>query len=148
MIEKKRIIQLIINRQQMVVADLKKSIESYKEAADLDEEATRDMDDFAQQNENKETQLRLEQQLSSAQTDMDVLEFYADSNYDSVQAGALLQTDSLYFLIGLSLGAFEDKTLTVQFVSTGSPAYDSLVGKKVNDHFKLGNTDYKILAIA
>ena len=148
MIEKKKIIQLLIDRQQSVVSDLTKSMESYKEAADLDEEGTRDMDDFAQQTVAKESQRRLEQQLSRAQTDLDVLEFYADSKYETVQAGALVQTDSLWFLVGLSLGSFEEGTMKLEFVSTGSPAFDSLLDKKVKDSFTLGKTDYKIKAIA
>ena len=148
MIEKKKIIQLLIDRQQSVVSDLTKSMESYKEAADLDEEGTRDMDDFAQQTVAKESQRRLEQQLSRAQTDLDVLEFYADSKYETVQAGALVQTDSLWFLVGLSLGSFEEGTMKLEFVSTGSPAFDSLLDKKVKDSFTLGKTNYKIKAIA
>lgn len=148
MIEKKKILQQLIERQQGVVTDLKNSMESYKEAADLDEEGTRDMDDFSQQNVAKESQLRLEQQLGRAQTDLDVLEFYADSKYDSVQAGALVQTDSLWFLVGLSLGSFEEGDMKLEFVSTGSPAFDSLLDKKVNENFTLGKTNYKIKAIA
>lgn len=148
MIEKKKILQQLIERQQGVVADLKNSMESYKEAADLDEEGTRDMDDFSQQNVAKEAQLRLEQQLNRAQADLDVLEFYADSKYESVQAGALVQTDSLWFLVGLSLGSYEDGTMKLEFVSTGSPAFDSLLDKKINENFTLGKTNYKIKAIA
>ena len=146
--QKKKIIQLIIDRQKGVISDLMKSMESYKEAADLDEEGTRDMDDFAQQNESKEAQLRVEQQFKRAQTDLDVLEFYADSSFDSVQAGALVQTDSISFLVGLSLGSFEDKNIHLQFISTGSPAFDTVLGKKINEHFTLGIIDYKIKAIA
>ncbi len=146
--EKKKIIQLLIDRQNSVVSDLTKSMESYKEAADLDEEGTREMDDFAQQTVAKESQRRLEQQLGRAQTDLDVLEFYADSKFDSVQAGALVQTDSLWFLVGLSLGSFEDGAMKLEFVSTGSPAFDSLLDKKVNENFTLGKTNYKIKAIA
>ena len=146
--EKKKIIQLLIDRQNSVVSDLTKSMESYKEAADLDEEGTREMDDFAQQTVAKESQRRLEQQLGRAQTDLDVLEFYADSKFDSVQAGALVQTDSLWFLVGLSLGSFEDGAMNLEFVSTGSPAFDTMLGKKIKDNFTLGKTNYKIKAIA
>ena len=146
--EKKKIIQLLIDRQNSVVSDLTKSMESYKEAADLDEEGTREMDDFAQQTVAKESQRRLEQQLGRAQTDLDVLEFYADSKFDSVQAGALVQTDSLWFLVGLSLGSFEDGAMNLEFVSTGSPAFDTILGKTVNENFTLGKTNYKIKAIA
>ena len=148
MIEKKKIIQLLIDRQNSMVSDFTKSMESYKEAADLDEEGTRDMDDFAQQNVAKESQMRLEQQLGRAQTDLDVLEFYADSTYDSVQAGALVQTDSLWFLVGLSLGSLEEGDMNLQCVSTGSPAFDTMLGKKVKEKFTLGKTEYKIKAIA
>ncbi len=144
---KKEIIQLLINRQHTVITDLTKSMESYQDYADLDEDNTLDPEDFSQQTIAKEAQLRLQQQLGRAQTDLALLEHFAAHKFDDVQAGALIQTNSLWFLVGISLGVFEADDVNLHCISTGSPAFDVVVGKKVNDNFTLGNTNYQILKI-
>lgn len=145
---KKKIIQLLINRQLTIVDELTKSMESYQEYADLDEDSTLDPEDFSQQTVAKESQLRLQQQLERAQTELALLEHYAVNKFDTVQAGALIQTDSLWFLTGISLGVFEAEEINIHFISTGSPAFDVVLGKKINDSFTLGNKNYKVIAIA
>ena len=145
---KKKIIQLLIDRQHTMITDLTKSMESYQEYADLDEDDTLDPEDFSQQTVAKESQLRLQQQLGRAQSDLALLEHFAANNFDNVQAGALIHTDSLWFLVGISLGGFDVDDINLHCISTGSPAFDVVINKKVNDNFTLGNTNYKILKIA
>lgn len=146
--DKKKILQLFINRQQVAINDIAKSMDSYKEYADLDEDDTLDPEDFSQQTVAKESQLRLQQQLNRAQNDLASLENFAKQSFDTVQVGALIETDSEWFLAGISVGALDTADMSIHCVSTASPAFEIILGKKINDQFKLGSKNYLIKSIA
>jgi len=61
---KEEIIQKLIDDQEKVIADLQKTIEDRNSAADIDEETTRDADDFAQQEVNKDFVRRFREQIT------------------------------------------------------------------------------------
>lgn len=137
-----------MDQQKIAINELRRSMESYKDYSDLDEGDTLDPEDFSQQTVAKEAQMRLQQQLNRAQKDLDILDRYAGESFDQVQAGALVETDSHWFLTGISLGGYESTKTDIHCISTGSPAFETLLGKKTGDHFRLGNKEYLIKAIS
>ena len=145
--DKKKKIQYLIDQQKIAIEELGKTMESYKSYSDLDEDSTLSREDFSRQSVAKESQLRLEQQLIRAENDLVLLERYANENFDTVQAGALVETDSYSFLAGISMGGYDSSQTDIHCVSTGSPAFEALLGKKAGDSFKLGDKNYIIKAI-
>ncbi len=145
--DKKQKLQFLIDQQQIAINELRKTKESYQSYSDLDEGSTLDPGDFSHQTVAKEQQLRLEQQLSRAENDLVLLEKYAGEKFDKVQTGALIETDSDWFLTGISLGGYDNSKTDIYCISNDSPAFETLIGKKVGDEFSLGKYDYKIKAI-
>ncbi len=146
--DKKNKLQFLIDQQQIAIDELKRSMEDFKADSDLDEDNTMDPEDFSHQTIAKESQLRLKQQLNRAQSDLELLQNYSRESFDSVQAGALIRTDKEWFLAGISLGGFESGDIDIHCISSNSPAFEILKGKKVNDHFTLSETTYEIKEIA
>lgn len=144
---KKEILQFLIDQQQIAIEELKRSMDDFKDDADRDEDDTTDPEDLSQQVVAKESQMRLKQQLARAQQDLEILERFAGENFDTVKAGALLQTDKQWFLAGISLGGYDPGDIDVKCISLDSPAFKAILGKKVNDSFILGGTSYHIEAI-
>lgn len=145
--EKKQKLNLLISQQQKATDELRRSMEQYRDSADLDEDDIIDPEDLAQQAVAKESQLRLQQQLNRARADLDLLEDYASRKCRRVEEGALVQTDSQWFLVGLSLGGYDTGPVDIRCISIDSPAFKLMHGKAVNDSFILGETSYRIMAI-
>ncbi len=145
--DKQKQLQFLIDQQKIAIEELRNSMEDFKAYSDLDEGETHDPEDFSNQTVAKESQLRLEQQLSRAENDLELLERFAGENYDSVQSGALIETDKDWFLAGISMGGFDSSKTDILCISTGSPAFKTLLGKKEGDSFTLGGNTYLIKAI-
>ncbi len=141
---KKQKLQFLIDQQQLAINELRSSMEDFKADADMDEDDTKDPEDFSQQTVAKEAEMRLRQQLLRAENDLALLERFATESFNTVQAGALIETETYWFLAGISLGGYESKKTDIHCVSVGSPAYEAILGKKVGDSFTLGNNQYLI----
>lgn len=69
------------------------------------------------------------------------------SGHDTVQPGAIVITDRLQFLVGIS-GEFESDGEKFQGISASAPIYAAMKGKKAGENFSMNSTDYTIKAIA
>ncbi|MBK8611046.1 MAG: hypothetical protein IPL84_14170 [Chitinophagaceae bacterium] len=145
--DKKMKLQILIDQQQNAIEELNRSMGDFRDDADLDEGNTLDPEDFSHQTIAKESQLRLKQQLAKARADMELLQQYAATNCHTVETGALVQTNTDWFLIGISLGGYQSGDINLRCISADSPAFRELLGKKTQDSFSLGNNNYTILAI-
>ena len=142
--DKPKQMQFLIDQQLIAIEELKRSMQDFKADADMDEDDTKDPEDFSHQTVAKEAEMRLKQQILRAEKDMTLLEQYAMEKFDRVQAGTLIETDSYWFLAGISLGGYESKKTDIHCVSIGSPAFETMLGKKAGDSFTLGNQTYTI----
>ncbi len=142
--DKKKAIQLLIEQQDIAILELSKTMERYRSDADIDEDATKEPQDFSNQTVSKEAELRVTQQIRRAEEDKETLKRFAGENYDTVQSGALIETDKQLFLVGIALGGFDSNVIDVLCISADSPAYEIVAGKKEDDSFTLGDKEYKI----
>ena len=146
--DKKKAIELLISQQEIAIKELGKAMTRYKNDADIDEDATKEPQDFSNQTVSKEAERRVAQQIKRAEEDKETLERFAGESYDSVQSGALIETDTQLFLAGIALGGFDSSVIDVLCISPGSPAYELVLGKKAGDSFSLGDKDYKIKKVS
>ena len=142
--DKKKAIQLLIEQQDIAILELSKTMERYRSDADIDEDATKEPQDFSNQTVSKEAELRVTQQIRRAEEDKETLKRFTGENYDTVQSGALIETDKQLFLVGIALGGFDSNVIDVLCISADSPAYEIVAGKKEGDSFTLGDKEYKI----
>lgn len=145
--KKEEIIDKIRTDLETNVDEIRKSLEGYEAAGDIDENDTIDMEDFSQQDESKDIQRQLEIQLANAKDSLDRFNELAGGTTSLVKSGALVESDHNWFFIGVSFPAVKVGKKEVLGVSVESPAYSLMSGKEAGDGFKLGDHSYKILKV-
>lgn len=140
--------ELIIKQQQTLVNDLEASINNLKEVSDLDEDALKDSEDFSHQNEAKEMERRINEQLNIAKVDLTFIEHLSDSPCDHVQVGALVKTDRSNFYICISTAHLDFDGQEVIGISEKAPIYQKMKHKKAGDSFEMANILYQIIEVS
>lgn len=137
----------IIEIEKEELNGLKNMLNTYSEAADLDEESTLDPEDFSQQDQSRESARSLETRVSRAKMALDSflnLDFGAKSK---VEAGALVITDSLNFFIGISATMFNFEGRKYIGLNTEAPIYSAMANSKAGDKIEFNGQKYKILDV-
>jgi transcription elongation GreA/GreB family factor len=65
------------------------------------------------------------------------------SAYDQVQPGAVVVTDKMTMLVGIS-GEFESEGKKIHGISTSAPIYEAMKNKKAGDSFSVNSTTFQI----
>lgn len=141
------VIEALLREQELVTRNLQESVERYQIASDIDEEATKDPEDFSRQAEAKDMQLRFEQLLSKAKEDLKFLESELSSSHTKVEKGALIKTNKNWFFIGISLPQTLVKEELVISFTEGAPIYQQVKGVTKGSSVTIGNETYEILEI-
>ncbi len=139
------IIQLIIEEQQKIIDSLEESVERYRTASDLDEESTHDPEDFSQQTQAKDLQLRFEKMLAEAEHNKTFLEKEKENIHTEVGNGSLIETDKNWMFIGISVPVFKVGKKELLSFSEKAPVFDSIKGKKEGEKIKIGENTFEIL---
>lgn len=134
----------IIKNEQGDLDALQGMYEIYVGAADLDEESSLGHEDFAKQDESRESARSLKNRIDRAQNLLDAflkLDFGAKSK---VESGALVQTDSMNFFIGIAAAIFEFEGKKYIGLPTNAPIYKLLQNAKVGDEVTFNQKKYRI----
>ena len=144
---KSRLFAHCIELAKTKVQSLKSELESTRESTTSEGKST-----AGDKHETGRAMMHLEQeklhkQLAEAQAIVAAFERIESSvDHDSVQVGAIVQTQRATFLLAVGLGKihFEDKDYFV--VSPESPVAKQMMGKKVGEHFAVNGREYVITA--
>jgi hypothetical protein len=146
-LRKQEIYKLIVDEQSFRITELESYREKLEGVTDLDENSSRDIDDFSHQNESMELVLRTKYQVEQARETLDLLSIYAETEHSSVLPGALVETDLRWFLIGANLSSFDIEGREIIGISNDSPIYSVMVDKVAGDNFQFADKKYTILNI-
>jgi hypothetical protein len=130
-----------ISRNKGRITELKESLEDNDSSknADDDDGSGELMADFERANKMLDESYQLKKEFTAINW----------SKKDHITDGALVVTDSLNFLIGLSLGEIAIGAQYNCFViSPKAPIYASMKGKSVNENFTFNDKNYKVLEIS
>lgn len=144
---KTKIIEQLIKLQEDVVNDIKTTMSERNTAADLDEDSTRDADDFAQQEINKDFARKFVEQLEIAEEELKDLKHFKFQKNETVKPGALIETNDFYILVGASVLNSTYNGKKVVCMSENAPAFEINQGKKKSEELILGNSKKEILSI-
>lgn len=144
---KNNVIKKIIEEQENVISQLENSVSTYSVSSDIDEGDVIEPEDFSHQSEAKDMQLRYEQMLIQAKKNKEFLLSIQDIRCDSIQVGALIETNELYVFIGISLPQFKLNNKNVISISEQAPIYKDLKDKKVGDVITIASNETKIISI-
>ena len=144
---RKDIINKIIEEQKKVIESLESSVERYKVASDIDEESTHDPEDFSRQTEAKDMQLRYEKMLRNAESEMSFLEKETELSHESIENGSIIETEKNFYFVGISVPMIKLKEKQIISFSECAPIFQSMKGKKVGDEVKIGDNKEVISSI-
>lgn len=142
-----KILEQIVKEQSKTLANLTASIQKYKSASDMDEDDTLDPEDYSHQGEAREMKMRMEQLLLRESKNLEIIEKCLSIENEEVAFGALLDLDSKYLFVGVSIHPFSFEGKEVYSISTEAPIFQLIKGKKVNELIELGTNSYKIKSI-
>ncbi|MFZ1676078.1 MAG: hypothetical protein WBP41_05550 [Saprospiraceae bacterium] len=146
--KKEEILVQVIQQMENNIAEIRISLQDYETASDIDEGDTSDPENFSQQSEQKELQYQMQIQLDSAQSSLIELKEYLGKEYSVAKAGALIETETNYFFLGVSFPALHIGKKELLGISTESPAYSVINGKSKGESFQLGKNSHTILSIS
>lgn len=138
------IFKAVISKQQEIILNLKKTIEEYKTASDLDESDTIDREDYSRQSEAKDMQMRLGQVLITENDKLNWLEKNVDFVDEKSQAGKLIITQDNIFLLGISMAEFPLDNKKFFAISETAPLYKKIMNLNTGDSFVMGNNEQLI----
>ena len=139
------IITIIIEEQKVVIDSLKQTVERYKIASDLDEESTHDPEDFSQQTQAKDMQLRYEKTLMEAEQSLTFLENELKQSHDKIEKGTLIETDQSFLFVGISVPPFKFENKEVIAFSDHAPVFQNIKGKSKGDTVEVGSKSLQII---
>ena len=141
------IIHIIIEEQNVVIDSLKHSVDRYKIASDLDEESTHDPEDFSQQTQAKDMQLRYEKMLKEAERNLSFLEGELKLTHDKIEKGTLVETDKNFLFVGISVPVFKFENKEVIAFSDQAPVFQNIKGKNKGQTVEVGPNVLQIIDI-
>ncbi len=147
---KKKLLLAAIQKHQTVIDDFRQSIAEMTQS-----ESAEDEKEFAssQQSFNKETihhANQLSDQLAFAAVEMTLLQnmlHNIETIYDRVKLGSAVVTDQDIFFVSASIERFEVDGHKVFGLSTKSPLFKTMEGKKSGDEFTYNKRTYRILEV-
>lgn len=144
---KNEILTLVEKKLQSNQEELQRSLADYEDAANMDEGDTLDPEDFSRQAEFKEMQLRMKVQLDQIDAQLARLGELMSKKTSSIEPGAIIETKHNLFYIGISFSGIPVDGKELLGISTETPVYAVLKGKKEGDTFKMGKEEYSIIGI-
>jgi len=144
---RKDILDKIKDSLEKNMAELTQALNDYESASNFDEGDTLDPEDFSQQAEFKEMQMRMQIQLDQVNAQLERLEDLSGKKVSIIEAGAIVETQQNMIFIGVSFPTIALDGKELLGITTETPIYASLKGKAKGDSIKLGKEEYIIQAI-
>jgi hypothetical protein len=148
MLRKEQVLARLKLEQEQIIKDFETLIERYKAASDIDEDDSKDLEDFARQDVNADMTHNIELQLVQAKNDLKFLESLDLSQKDQAMLGALVETDKYTFFVSIAHPGFELDEKHYVALAIDAPIYSSMKGKKIGESFEFNKMSYQILGIA
>lgn len=144
---KEKILNFLITDLEKSVVTFENAIAELKGLSDLDENATKDPEDFSHQNVSRDMEMRYNVQLEQARHDLVAVKQLMHRENSTISPGALIETDKRWFFVGLSSPAIKVNDKELICFTTSAPVYRMLEGKKAGELFTLGKEKFQIVNI-
>ncbi len=141
---RKDVIQHLIQLKSDEIAALVQSYKIYAEGADLDEESSLELDDFAQQSQSTDAARNIQIRINQATEDLNNFKALRPELIDEITEGNVVFTDKVNFVIGLSFKDFLWENNKFVGISTQAPIFEALVGKRDGDKIEFNGISYTI----
>ena len=148
MIDKTILYNRCIEKLQLQIDDLQAAIDKVQESIEGEQSSTAGNKFETARAMGHEELNRLNRQFFNLNQEMSILnQINAPKPCDSVQLGALIETDKKMLYLSVALGKIDFDETAIYVVSIKSPIGQAIIGKATNDEILIGNNKEKILAI-
>lgn len=137
----------IIENEKRELQSLLDMYKLHTSAADLDEDSSLSNEDFAQQDQSRESARALKNRINQAKI---ALDNFINLNHEAktiVEPGAMVLTNTLNFYIGISASKFEYDGRTFIGLEPSAPIYTVFEGAKKGDKVTFNEHEYHILEV-
>jgi len=141
---RKEVIAHLIELKSQEIKALEESHKIYADGADLDEESSLELDDFAQQSQSTDSARNLEIRINQAKENLEAFKTVRPELVDEITEGNVVFTDKVNFVIGLAFKDFEWENKKFVGISTDAPIFEALVGKREGDKVDFNGINYTI----
>lgn len=148
---KRKTLAEAIQKHQQVINDFRAGITTMLDQEPVVNEDEMDYGDQAKNSESIITNVNpLGDQLEFANEEMKLLhamQLHQDDPHDRVELGSIVVTDKNTFYVSASIESFTVNGKKMFGLSTKTPLYQAMEGKKAGDSFSFGKTTYHIREI-
>jgi transcription elongation GreA/GreB family factor len=146
---KKVVLEAAKQKQQEIIDDFKRRIKELNSNEDTVEEDMLDRDKQASDASNDHLINGLADQVNFVIEEMNLLNRIqiGDTAHKQVSVGSIVRTDKQTFFPSVSIEKFEVNKQELFGISTKSPIYQVMKGKKTGDEFEYNKSEYKILEV-
>lgn len=106
------------------------------------------IDDISQKDQSTDISDDLQAQATALDNTASTLKSFLTVSRNDCTPGALVETDEMYMLVGVSLPPVHINNKKVLGVTEDAKIYPSIKGKKKGDTIQLGNEKYFILSVS
>lgn len=143
---KTQIMQVCMDKQQQTIADFEHEILALKQQLRNHEET--DSQETRPSPERRELLLRMEHELNFLNYELEVLKsINLEEDLSEIALGTVVVTDQRIFFVSVSIERVDVLGEAVIGVSTKSPIYHSMQGKKTGKYFDYGGVRFTILDV-
>lgn len=142
--DKSEILKIAKDHQLELIRGIEGEINDLRSSADLDEEDTRDLEDFSHQDEWMETAGKMEVGLQAARQVLSQLEAISDHPADSGRLGAVILMNDTYHVLGAAFPPILHAERKIMGVSKEAPIYEALQGKKAGETVEVGGKEVTV----
>lgn len=144
---KEEIRNRIIEQERNLLSKMREVHKMHTSAADLDEDSSLSNEDFAQQDQSRESAKGIENRIEQNKIALDLFINLDHKPKLKAEPGALVLTDSLNFYIGIPSSIFEFDGKKYIGLDTNAPIYSVLNNVQAGDEISFNDKNYKILEI-
>ncbi|MCB9257149.1 MAG: hypothetical protein H6579_08475 [Chitinophagales bacterium] len=147
MLNKELILDSLIQHQEEIIKDFDLLLKRYLVAADIDEEDTKDVEDYARQGISTDMVHSAELQLIQAKNDLLVLKNLDISIKEVISPGAVVITDKYNFFISVANHSFKVDGKEFIGLAFDSPIYQYMRLLPEGEKFSFNKQEYLIKEI-
>ncbi|MCB0687475.1 MAG: hypothetical protein KDC53_13160 [Saprospiraceae bacterium] len=144
---KKELFKQLISEQQAAIAELNQAQNRSSNDADLEEGATMDPDDQSHQNQSTDLATFYGEMKTDNKAIIHELERAMDKKLEDVAYGAIVETEKIYFIIGIAVPNTTYQGKKVVGVSAHSPVFRDNENRTAKEKFILNERLLKIISI-
>ncbi|MCB0509544.1 MAG: hypothetical protein KDC82_02195 [Bacteroidetes bacterium] len=144
MLNKELILDSLIQHQEEIIKDFDMLLKRYLVAADIDEEDTKDIEDYARQGISTDMVHSAELQLIQAKNDLLILKNLDISIKEAISPGAVVITDKYNFCISVANHSFKVDGKEFIGLAFDSPIYQYMRLMAEGEKFSFNKQEYLI----